>query len=102
MSAHCSPPSPELSLADNKGECPMTNNGKRVAIVTGASKGIGRAIASRLAQDGFAVVVNYATSPEAADEVRAEIEAAGGNALAVQADIGSPTAAACLFDAAEE
>jgi 3-oxoacyl-[acyl-carrier protein] reductase len=80
----------------------MANNGKRVAIITGASKGIGRAIASRLAQDGFAVVVNYATSREAADEVRTEIEAAGGNALAVQADIGSPTAAACLFDAAEE
>ncbi|MCQ1570996.1 SDR family oxidoreductase [Neorhizobium galegae] len=80
----------------------MTTNGQRVAIVTGASKGIGRAIALRLAEDGIAVVVNYATSRQAADEVVAQIEAGGGKAVAVQADIGSPTAAATLFDAAEQ
>ncbi len=80
----------------------MTNDTQRVAIVTGASKGIGRAIALRLAKDGIAVVVNYATSRQAADEVVAEIEAGGGKAVAVQADIGSPTAAATLFDAAEQ
>ncbi|MDQ0136315.1 3-oxoacyl-[acyl-carrier protein] reductase [Neorhizobium galegae] len=80
----------------------MTNNAQRVAIVTGASKGIGRAIALRLAEDGIAVVVNYATSRHAADEVVAQIEAGGGKAVAVQADIGSPTAAATLFDAAEQ
>ncbi|MBP2557725.1 3-oxoacyl-[acyl-carrier protein] reductase [Neorhizobium galegae] len=80
----------------------MTNNAQRVAIVTGASKGIGRAIALRLAEDGVAVVVNYATSRHAADEVVAQIEAGGGKAVAVQADIGSPTAAATLFDAAEQ
>ncbi|WP_037077320.1 SDR family oxidoreductase [Neorhizobium vignae] len=80
----------------------MTTNGQRVAIVTGASKGIGRAIALRLAEDGIAVVVNYATSRPAADEVVAQIEAGGGKAVAVQADIGSPTAAATLFDAAEQ
>ncbi|KAB1088009.1 SDR family oxidoreductase [Neorhizobium galegae] len=80
----------------------MTNNGQRVAIVTGASKGIGRAIALRLAEDGIAVVVNYATSRQAADEVVAEVEAGGGKAVAVQADVGSPTAAATLFDAAEQ
>lgn len=80
----------------------MTTNGQRVAIVTGASKGIGRAIALRLAKDGIAVVVNYATSRQAADEVVAEIQAGGGKAVAVQADIGSPTAAATLFDAAEQ
>jgi 3-oxoacyl-[acyl-carrier protein] reductase len=80
----------------------MTTNGQRVAIVTGASKGIGRAIALRLAEDGIAVVVNYATSRQAADEVVAEIEAGGGKAVAVQADVGSPTAAATLFDAAEQ
>ncbi|MEN3147760.1 SDR family oxidoreductase [Neorhizobium sp. IRAMC:178] len=79
----------------------MTTNAQRVAIVTGASKGIGRAIALRLAEDGIAVVVNYATSRQAADEVVAEIEADGGKAVAVQADVGSPTAAATLFDAAE-
>ncbi|MBP1846480.1 NAD(P)-dependent dehydrogenase (short-subunit alcohol dehydrogenase family) [Rhizobium petrolearium] len=78
----------------------MTTNGQRVAIVTGASKGIGRAIALRLARDGIAVVVNYATGREAADATVAEIERSGGKAVAVQADIGSPTAAAALFDAA--
>lgn len=80
----------------------MTTNAQRVAIVTGASKGIGRAIALRLAEDGIAVVVNYATSRQAADAVVAEIEAGGGKAVAVQADVGSPTAAATLFDAAEQ
>ncbi|MCC2612670.1 SDR family oxidoreductase [Neorhizobium sp. Rsf11] len=80
----------------------MTTNGQRVAIVTGASKGIGRAIALRLARDGIAVVVNYATSRKAADAVVTEIERSGGKAVAVQADIGSPTAAADLFDAAEK
>lgn len=80
----------------------MTTNGQRVAIVTGASKGIGRAIALRLAEDGIAVVVNYATSRQAADEVVAEIEAGGGKAVAVQADVGSPTGVATLFDAAEQ
>lgn len=80
----------------------MTNTAQRVAIVTGASKGIGRAIALRLGEDGIAVVVNYATSRQAADEVVAEIQAGGGKAVAVQADIGSPTAAATLFDAAEQ
>lgn len=80
----------------------MTTNGQRVAIVTGASKGIGRAIALRLARDGIAVVVNYATSRKAADTVVTEIERSGGKAVAVQADIGSPTAAADLFDAAEK
>ncbi|CDN49328.1 SDR family oxidoreductase [Neorhizobium galegae] len=80
----------------------MTNNGQRVAIVTGASKGIGRAIALRLAEDGIAVVVNYATSRQAADEVVAQIETGGGKAVAVQADVGSPIAAAALFDAAEQ
>jgi 3-oxoacyl-[acyl-carrier protein] reductase len=80
----------------------MTNSTQRVAIVTGASKGIGRAIALRLAKDDIAVVVNYASSRQAADEVVAEIEAGGGKAVAVQADVGSPTAATSLFDAAEK
>jgi len=80
----------------------MTNTAQRVAIVTGASKGIGRAIALRLGEDGIAVVVNYATSRQAADEVVAEIQAGGGKAVAVPADVGSPTAAATLFDAAEQ
>ena len=74
----------------------------RTAIVTGASRGIGAAIAKRLAQDGIAVIVNYARGKDAADEVVSAIEAAGGKALAVQADIGEPTGMAALFDAAEK
>src|SRR5215207_8680557 len=59
----------------------------KVAVVTGASRGIGRATAERLAKDGAAVVVNYATSAEEASAVVEGIEAQGGKALAVQADI---------------
>jgi 3-oxoacyl-[acyl-carrier protein] reductase len=79
----------------------MTNIEPRVAIVTGASKGIGAAIAQRLSADGISVVVNYANSAADADRVVAAIKQAGGNALAVKADIGSRTGMADLFDAAE-
>ncbi len=59
----------------------------KVAIVTGASRGIGRAIALALAGEGASVVVNYASSSEAAEQVVAAITEAGGNALALQADV---------------
>src|SRR5258708_15450387 len=59
----------------------------KVAVVTGASKGIGASIANHLAAEGAAVVVNYASSKAGADKVVAEITGAGGQAVAVQGDV---------------
>jgi len=69
----------------------------QVAVVTGASKGIGAGIAVALAAEGASVVVNYASSKEGADRVVKEITAKGGKAIAVQADISKPADITRLF-----
>jgi 3-oxoacyl-[acyl-carrier protein] reductase len=69
----------------------------KVAIVTGASKGIGASIARQLAAEGAAVVVNYASSKEDADRVVAEITGNGGKAIAVQADVAKQADIQRLF-----
>ena len=71
----------------------------KVAVVTGGSRGIGAAIARRFAADGAGVVVNYAASQGAAEEVVAAIRAAGGRAIAVKADVGKPAEIPGLFAA---
>ncbi|MFB8009737.1 SDR family NAD(P)-dependent oxidoreductase [Nocardia sp. NPDC056000] len=75
----------------------MSLNGKH-ALVTGASRGIGRAIALRLAADGATVAVHYGSNKEAADRTVEEIRAKGGRAFAVRAELGAPSGIDDLFD----
>jgi 3-oxoacyl-[acyl-carrier protein] reductase len=74
---------------------------QKVAIVTGASRGIGRAVAVTLAQRGFAVLVNYAGSVRDADDAVAAIVSAGGAAVSFKADVSSAAEVAALFNEAE-
>jgi 3-oxoacyl-[acyl-carrier protein] reductase len=75
----------------------MTETATKSAIITGASGGIGGAVAKRLAQDGFSVVVNYAGKPAAAQAVVTDLKATGGQGIAVQADIANATEVERLF-----
>jgi len=80
----------------------MTTSDARVCIVTGGSRGIGRACATRLARESWKVVINFASNTEAADKVVAEVAGAGSQAVAVRADVADESAMASAFDAAED
>jgi len=80
----------------------MATDGAPVCLVTGASRGLGRAIAINLGSAGCSVVVNYAGSKDKAEAVVEEVKAAGGDAVAIQADCSDPVAIAEMFKAATE
>jgi 3-oxoacyl-[acyl-carrier protein] reductase len=79
----------------------MTQESSKMAIATGASRGIGAAVAERLAGDGFVVVVNYSGDAAPAEALAHKIEAKGGRALTAKADVSDPAAVRRMFDAAE-
>ena len=71
---------------------------QKTAIITGGSRGIGRAVAKRLARDGFSVIVNYASNPSQAEAAVTEIKSAGGEAIALNADVANPADVERLFE----
>lgn len=79
----------------------MSDNSNKVAIVTGASRGIGAAIAERLARDGFKIVINYSGEAAPAEVLARKIEDKGGRALTAKADVSNTDAVRQMFDAAE-
>ena len=79
----------------------MSTQNQKVAIVTGASGGIGTAVSERLARDGYTVVVNYSGNTATAEALVRKIEGAGGRAISAQANVADAAAVARMFDAAE-
>ena len=75
----------------------MSNETQKVALVTGASRGIGAEIARRLAADGFAVAINYANSAAEAEKLVAELRAGGARVTAIPADVAQPEQVRELF-----
>lgn len=95
MEGQCSPSGTEDETQRREPEVSETS---RVALVTGASRGIGAATARVLAEQGFRVVVNYRSSVAEADEVVAAVTAAGGEAVAMRADVTEPDDVAAMVD----
>lgn len=79
----------------------MTYTERKAAIVTGAGRGIGAAIAERLGRDGFGIVVNYSSSSDDAEQIAEQIERTGGRSITAQADVTQPSAVERMFEMAD-